>query len=220
MSASVYPSIADLEKGMRPGAWSGAGFLGPEESLEAVMRADDQTLGELGVCHQSIADALAHLLQEAQDQKDRLLRFDHEQYRRREVYFLELDQPKSVLIYAVRHDPAWNEVPICYLYPSGLAPDGSPGNLPPEGVGYLVDSVFQLFFVTARGFQDCPWGCPFASEAGWAHFDFLVLNRATAQFIIAPGLIVHMIRDHHFFEGKESPYRTDPARLVRVLGLS
>jgi hypothetical protein len=32
-------------------------------------------------------------------------------------------------------------------------------------------------------------------------------------------LIVHLIREHGFFEGRESPYRVDPGDLVRVLEL-
>jgi hypothetical protein len=51
-------SIAKMEKRMRPGALSEQGFLGPTESLEAVMAQDDQTLGELGVAQEEIAGAL------------------------------------------------------------------------------------------------------------------------------------------------------------------
>jgi hypothetical protein len=47
-----------------------------------------------------------------------------------------------------------------------------------------------------------------------------LLNRDTAQSISAPGLIVHLIGEHHFLEGKGSPYRVDPLRLARVLGLT
>lgn len=34
-----------------------------------------------------------------------------------------------------------------------------------------------------------------------------------------PGLIVHLVRDHHFFEGKGTPYRLEPTTAARVLEL-
>jgi hypothetical protein len=54
--------IEDLEKVMRPGKSSAAGFLGPDEKLLEVMAADnDYVLGELGLTHQEIARPLLML---------------------------------------------------------------------------------------------------------------------------------------------------------------
>jgi hypothetical protein len=55
--------VADLEKDMRPGApgevGSRAGFLGPKESLVAVMAADNAyVVDELGLTHQALARPL------------------------------------------------------------------------------------------------------------------------------------------------------------------
>ena len=95
-------------------------------------------------------------------------------------------------------------------------PDFSLGKLPSIDKGYLVGEL-QGFIVQWRGFQECPWECDV--EPRWWSFDFLLLNRRTGEFITGPGMIVHLIREHHFFEGMESPYRTDPIRAIRVLGL-
>lgn len=38
-------------------------------------------------------------------------------------------------------------------------------------------------------------------------------------YITGPGLIVHLIRAHQFFEGSESPYRVEPRKAIRVLAL-
>jgi hypothetical protein len=46
-----------------------------------------------------------------------------------------------------------------------------------------------------------------------------VRNRHTSEELSGPGLIVHLIRAHRFFEGFESPHRVDPLALARVLGL-
>lgn len=47
----------------------------------------------------------------------------------------------------------------------------------------------------------------------------MVVNRGTGDYLAGPGLIVHLIRDHHFFEGPGSPYRVDPVKAAQVLGL-
>lgn len=70
-----------------------------------------------------------------------------------------------------------------------------------------------------RGFQDCPFAhCP---APMWiiphAHEDFTLVNTRTDEGIMGPGLIWHLIAEHAFFEGKFSPYRVDPAQLVKVL---
>ena len=55
-------SAAELEKRMRPGAWSRGGFLGPNESLDDVLQLDGEVLALLGVTHRRIADALELVL--------------------------------------------------------------------------------------------------------------------------------------------------------------
>ena len=57
-------------------------------------------------------------------------------------------------------------------------------------------------------------------HAPWSNLDFLILNRQAGIQVTGPGLIVHLIREHHFFEGVESPYRVDPVRVSEVLQLS
>src|SRR5262249_9638158 len=55
-------SIADLEKDMRPGALSRAGFLGKDERLLDVLEADNRyVVDTLGLTHQELARHL-HLL--------------------------------------------------------------------------------------------------------------------------------------------------------------
>jgi hypothetical protein len=70
-----------------------------------------------------------------------------------------------------------------------------------------------------RGFQDCPWECQQSVCGALGHIEFAVTDTRTRESIAGPGLIIHLIRDHQFFEGKESPYRVDPEKLARVLGL-
>src|SRR5262245_3751206 len=58
-------SIEELERRMRPGAFSSAGFLGSGESLEEVLAADALELDRLGLSSADLASALEGLLDDA-----------------------------------------------------------------------------------------------------------------------------------------------------------
>jgi hypothetical protein len=102
-----------------------------------------------------------------------------------------------------------------YLLRPETLPDFSLDNLPDINQGYCVDH-FQFFMIQWRGYQDCPWGCPNAGGS----FDFMILNRKTGNSFTAPSLITHLIKNHHFFEGVESPYRCDPEKVILVFELA
>lgn len=95
-------------------------------------------------------------------------------------------------------------------------PQFSKDCLPGTDSGYLVGDKFQFFISGSRGLQPCPWGCEPDRRSS---FDFLILNRQSGEYATGPGLIIHLIRHHHFFEGRETVYRMDPAQVARVLGL-
>ena len=191
---STHLSTLELEERMRPGACSQRGFLGQTESLTTVLAQDSQTLKMLGISYEQIADALENLLQCVCDQRSELLKSNFQEYSRRDTSGF-----------------------IPNLYNPEATPHFTADNLPSTEIGYLVESKLQIFIAQYRGLQECPWGCEYAK---WASFDFLLLNRQSGMYVTGPGLIVHLIRDHHFFEGLESPYRVDPAKVVQVLEIS
>ena len=76
---------------------------------------------------------------------------------------------------------------------------------------------FDLQIFTYKGGQKCPWSsCKGAIGLGSDH-DWRIKNRKTGSQLRGPGLIVHLIKTHHFFEGFESPYRVDPRALAELL---
>ena len=180
----------ELENRMRPGAYSVKGFLGSNESLEQVLLQDQFTLRNIPLTYESLVKGIEQIIGTALKQKHELL-----------GNLQELQERENTSI-------AWPE--------SSTLPLFSIDSLPSIKVGFLVDDKFQVFFHQWRGFQNCPWNC---KQPEWGSFDFLLLNRQTGEYMIAPGLIVHLIREHHFFEGQESPYRVDPFKLVQVLEL-
>jgi hypothetical protein len=61
--------------------------------------------------------------------------------------------------------------------------------------------------------------CSGEQDYRYANLEFLVVRRDTRQALRGSGLLVHLIRDHRFFEGEHSPFRLDPERAAQVLGL-
>ena len=77
-----------------------------------------------------------------------------------------------------------------------------------------------------KGVQICPFApqphenpCPGAGGVRFASIDWEVDNRRTGFGLSGPGLLVHLIAAHGFFEGLESPYRVDPCALAKLLEL-
>ena len=74
---------------------------------------------------------------------------------------------------------------------------------------------FKVEARTYRGWQEDPfqegWNMPPHSNA-----DFTVTNSA-GEAVSFPGLVIKLIRDYQFFEGKRTSYRLDPEEAVRVL---
>ena len=86
--------------------------------------------------------------------------------------------------------------------------------------GMDIDDKYVAKYTAWRGSQVCPW----RDEIGYNNFphsshDFEIYNKETNEELFFPGLIVHLIREHHFYEGKDSPYRVDPEKAKRVLDI-
>ncbi|MBN2052648.1 hypothetical protein JW756_04040 [Candidatus Woesearchaeota archaeon] len=88
----------------------------------------------------------------------------------------------------------------------------------PRREGKLIDGKYLVGGIVFRGGQKCPWG-----DAGFmmpnSNVDLYVQNQETGERLDFPGGIVHLIREHHFYEGKKSPYRVDPELAARVLNI-
>lgn len=83
---------------------------------------------------------------------------------------------------------------------------------------------FYVRVVRYRGFQICPWArdihhaqCDAGGGVEYGSVDWRIRNLRTGQEMFGPGLIVHLIREHNFFEGFESTRRIDPGELARLL---
>jgi hypothetical protein len=77
-----------------------------------------------------------------------------------------------------------------------------------------------------KGPQICPFApqphenpCPVGSDTRFASIDWDIKNTRNRVRLSGPGLIVHLIGAHAFFEGLQSPYRVAPRALAELLEL-
>ena len=140
------------------------------------------------------------------------------------VTYLQIaDKIERILLTALslqQADPkSWMQkrTPFPNLYEPQSIPHFSRNELPDLNKGYLIGK-FHVFLMQWRGVQECPWGCNV--DPTWTSIDFMILNRESGDSFTGPGLIVHLIREHNFFEGKQTPYRVDPQKVMQVLEIS
>jgi hypothetical protein len=235
------PIPAWIEQRMRPGRWSHSGFLGEKESLQEVIARDDQTLARLGVSHAQIAGALDRLLASAfAASEDRLAQASARAQAEmiasgmRGVAGLamlplgaSLDKLEDQLRTegslpaergtAVDDHDVFLQVYVGYQYcpftllrlPWG---DDAPARRP------LRRRTANITFTTEPLDRELP--CRPELSYRHANLEFLIVHRDTRQSLRGSGLLVHLIRDHRFFEGEHSPFRLDPEQAARVLGLT
>ena len=77
-----------------------------------------------------------------------------------------------------------------------------------------------------KGPQICPFApepyenpCPGRGDKRFASIDWSISNSRNSYQLSGPGLIVHLIGAHGFFEGTQSPYRVPPRELAELLEL-
>lgn len=92
------------------------------------------------------------------------------------------------------------------------------------GRRYVKKDQFEIKLDIFKGFQICPWAenphqsqCTMGKGVKYSSIDWSISNTKNKKNLRGPGLIVHLIRDHHFFEGLKSPYRVDPVKLSDLL---
>jgi len=92
-----------------------------------------------------------------------------------------------------------------------------------HGQEFFYEGDFKVVTTFTCGEQNCPWEDGYTDKAsvmllmpddGKPFYPGEMLHRENV--IQVSGLIPHLIRDHYFFEGEESPYRVDPKRILSL----
>ncbi len=154
--------IAELEKRMRPGAYSEGGFLGPEESLAEVVCRDEQALQSAGISCEGVSKELERILKIVLDQRDKLLYSNYPEYEQREQPLVDFREFVDRELYpAIFQEYTEREsFPASYReYITGLgkwpefrwyhqpALKFSPDHLPELKYGFLAENRYQVFFI-------------------------------------------------------------------------
>jgi len=136
---------------------------------------------------------------------DALLSRDAETLARFGVAYEEIaDSLQEVLCAALAGPQMTTKSMVLRILTLGRFPRREPGFVTPR---------FRVYVTFWLGLQECPW----CESVEYGNFDFEITNRRIHESIRGPGLLIHLIRRHRFFEGIESPYRVDPEKLMRVL---
>jgi hypothetical protein len=81
-----------------------------------------------------------------------------------------------------------------------------------DSEGYIIKSIGY------RGWQDDPFNKGATRIESYSSQDFTVTN-PLGEELKFPGLIVTLIRNYQFFEGKGTSYRVDPSDAIRILDI-
>jgi hypothetical protein len=189
-----------VENRMRPKQYSKSGFLDKTESLKDVAERDETTLKAKGLTYDIIAERLSGFIKRAnQINNDNHIKRIQNKDKRKDK---QLRIPKNVPIIG-GHLSNFN-ITI-------KEPDNK----------YLVQKIQW------NGWQCCPFGPGEKDEKNdgllnckeCSDKDFVIKNLTTDEYVSFPSLIIHLIRDHHFFEGN-TEYRLDPEKVISVLNIN
>ncbi len=149
---------------------------------------------------------------------------------------------KESLIEVLQKDQATLEKAgvTCEVVADLLAVISTDANAPREYDVKVNGKQYHVKKMEWRGHVECPYGCGFdggayrtdVHEAGFdkefdwrrdvhqrGSTDYIVTSPGAAESISFPGLLIHLIRAHHFFEGEGTPFRTSPESIIRFFGL-
>lgn len=77
----------------------------------------------------------------------------------------------------------------------------------------LVEEIYEVETEVTRG----KLPCPYAHGGSYRKSITRLTNTKSKVSVVWTTLNIHLIKDHHFFEGKGSSFRLEPANLVKAL---
>lgn len=209
--------LANLEQRLRPGNSSQVGFMGQDESLIEVVHSDWQIVEKYGITHKEIADKLKELIVKSSEKKSFLAKlFSRNGSLLAESYdYL----PARMLTMGSQSCP-WGCRGVSgqnsgYIIRKELSEELK------VGVELLVasDGDVAKFEETAKSIAEIAPNSPGAKGMREAVEEIRQALENGLTYTIITRLLPHLIEEHHFFEGKQSPYRADPELLIKALNL-
>lgn len=187
-------------------------FLGENESLLGVIRTDWQVVERYRTTHAAIANALRELIAG----RHRLPP---------EYEFVDRERQREVFINFIRGVVGvWGGMQECPWFCDTFS--GDEGTIVKKGLtederieAYVAQFKF-IDSISSDDIDDLLHGGKGAIQTAKL-IQRIQANRVKRKkpiYAFVTGLLPHLIEEHYFFEGKESPYRADPAFLIAALG--
>jgi len=77
----------------------------------------------------------------------------------------------------------------------------------------VIDDCYNVEIASYMGYSICPW----PHSGRYSKTLYTLTNTKNNTTVIWTPLHVHMIEEHHFFEGMDAKFRLDPVNLVKAL---
>jgi hypothetical protein len=203
--------IARIETTMRDRHFSESGFLGPDESLVERIRLDGEELRRYGVTYEQIADRLEAIAGRAERARSLQARSIEHQHRREVALkpFYDALSRASTL----QETGAIAESMLDWWHEQERTLER-----------VTVEDRYEVDMDSYAGWQDCPFdpadpSTGFFRTCGQADTDVTVRRVADGSTLFFSKLLIHLVREHHFFEGKGLRYRLEPGEAIRVLDI-
>ncbi|MBY0538021.1 hypothetical protein K2P47_01330 [Patescibacteria group bacterium] len=143
-----------------------------------------------------------------------LIEKDRETIKRLNLSYEELASAIERLFQTDDEHVCGNRIFREYYIHSPVCPWGDFCTTGPFGLSLKVTQIFVVN-------KDCPEGVKTRFvQNSTIPLDYYTMLVKYDWAMIFSDLHPHLIREHHFLEGHETPYRIDPERAVRYLGLS
>ncbi|MBI5065620.1 hypothetical protein HZA97_05270 [Candidatus Woesearchaeota archaeon] len=211
--------LAELEQRLRPGNSSQVGFIGQNENLIELVHSDLQIVEKYGTTHKEIADKLTELMIKSREKKSFLnALFSKEQELLSKDYEFS---PAKLLTMGAQNCPwgcnCWGQT-SGYIIKKGLSDDkllrtGIEIVMASEGKIEELENLYNTIKEINPGSHGVQAYKKMLEEVRRAQENGLLCYVAITE------LLPHLIEQHHFFEGKQSPYRADPELLIKALNL-
>ena len=192
-----------------PRKYSSFGFINNDENICDVYQNDLKILEEYNIKYDQITDCLENLV----------TKYNHKFKLIYESNKLESNDNEDIKKY---HQEQLSKIPEniingnCY---NGFSMSSKISNMHP----IIIDDKYLITRVSYWGFQHCPFSyiseIPTSRKETGGGDDFTIINLLTSKSINFNDLLIHLIRNHHFFEGNVF-HRLNPLDVINFFELS
>lgn len=200
--------IAEIERRARPGVYATTGFLGPEESLKEVMKADWQTVQHLGTTHRELAHQIKSLWEKSP------LTLYQNNLEKNPIRATETISFKLAALVSIITLSAAIVFTNLFVLLWGLALA-----VPLAVLALRKTQILFIFQVAHRGTQQDIFEKEGRMYENVWNSQLTVVNLLNFERVTIGRGVIDYIEKYGFYEGggEQNSYRVDPARLVSIL---